>query len=86
MTKGLPSSLKSHICLHVTIPSSPPIALTYLPQVVFYEGQGAAKKHNQSHFTWLGRLRSGEENSNSYFTPSIEEYYYIWNKTHQYRY
>lgn len=58
MTEDLPSKLKSPMCIcpHFTIPSSPASHCTYthlLQLVCILRGWGA-KKHNQSHFIWLG--------------------------------
>lgn len=55
MIKGLPSKLKSHLCLHFTIPSSPSSDSTYSKLFVF-------KKETQPKPLHLaGGLGSGEE-------------------------
>lgn len=50
-SRGLPSKLKSYTYLHLTIPSSPPIALTTFPELIAF-AFGGRKTHSQSHFSW----------------------------------
>lgn len=73
MAKGLPSKLTSYICLHFTIPSSPPSHYTYLPSPSCLYLEGGKKNHNTKPLYLAGDLGSGEANDLS-LTPSTEEF------------
>lgn len=58
--------------------SSFPLHLPTFPKLFVL--MGAGKETQPKPLPLAGSLRDGEKNK-SYITPSIEEYYYIWNKT-----
>lgn len=78
MTKGLPSKVKSHICLHFTIPSSPPSHCTYLPSpsCLYFRAGRAGKETQPKPLPLAGSLRDGEENKSilPYLLKSINTF------------
>lgn len=66
MTKGLPSKLKSHTCLHFTIPFSPPSHCTYQPSpsYLYFKGMGGGQRNTTKATSLAGGLRGGGGGTN----------------------